>query len=362
MAPVTASRTAPLAREHLAWNEFPVPDRPIEAPSCWRGPEWDEAGDWIYRLSPSELAELAAAVRHVNDRGLDILEIGREDFSLPTFGAALAGIKADVLSGRGFSLLRGLPVTDWSRRDAAIAYWGIGAHLGYPVCQNARGHVLGHVYDLEQHSLRRYATNLHLDYHSDFCDIVGLLCLHSAKRGGESYIASAAAIHNEILATRPDLLRVLYQPFWTDRRGEIPAGGKPYYQLPVFYIAGGRPAMMYHRLPILMSERYPELPRLTPQQKDALSLIDKIAADPAFHLPMSLQTGDIQLLNNLAVIHARNEFEDHPEPEKKRHLLRLWLVTPEAQELSYWHYRCYGSGRRGGIYVAGVVETAPLDP
>ncbi len=343
-------------------GEFDAPIEPIGGASHWKGAELVDRTDWIRSFSTEEIAEIEAAVAQVIRQGLDIMAIGREDFPLPRLGPALAAAKLEVLQGRGFVLLRGLPIERYSPREAAIAYWGIGTHLGFPVSQNGRGHLLGHVFDMEQHSLRRYATNEHLDFHSDFCDIVGLLCLHPAKSGGQSFIASGAAIHDEILSTRPDLLRVLYQPFWTDRRGEVPAGAKPYYQLPVFYKAGDAPAMMYHRLPILMSERYPELPRLTHEQKEALTLIDRIAGDPAFHLPMSLQIGDIQLLNNLAVIHGRNAFEDYPEVERKRHLLRLWLVTPDAQDLSYWHYRAYGGGRRGGIYVPGVIENAPLDP
>jgi len=113
---------------------------------------------------------------------------------------------------------------------------------------------------------------------------------------------------------------------------------------------------------VLGAETFPELPPLTEIQREAFSLINKLADDPKFHLSMNLEAGDIQLLDNHNVLHTRTAYTDFPEPNRRRHLLRLWLVTPDGQPLPSWHYGKYGGGRRGGIYVPGVVETAQVDP
>src|SRR5262249_6777245 len=160
----------------------------------------------------------------------------KSDFPLPHLGQTLATLRREVLDGRGFTLIRGVPVERMSREEVAIAYWGIGLHLGYPVCQNSRGHLLGHITDLGDKPkdevsgsakpgafnntlIRGYTSRERSYFHTDQCDIVGLLCLNQAMRGGESQIASSVAIHNEILATRPDLLELLYEPFWVSRKG-----------------------------------------------------------------------------------------------------------------------------------------------
>ncbi len=358
-----------------------VPSRPIDDPAAWQAADMAQPARWQYRLNDVEIAELDAALAHVHARGLDIMAITKADFLLPSFGAKLAALRGEVLDGRGFVLLRGVPVERYSKRDATMAYWGIGVHIGYPVCQNARGEMIGHVIDLGARSsvmnplgetaenkvflhpkYRSYMSNERLSYHTDFADVIGLLCLHHAKAGGESKIVSSIAIHNEILRRRPDLLKVLYEPFWVDRRGELPAGARPYYPMPIFCMFGGKLTSYYAGGHMKTTAQFAELPPLSPQQKEAMALVDAIANDPAFHLSMVLERGDIQLINNHTVLHARTSYEDYPEPARRRHLLRLWLVTPAGRPLPHWHYERYGAGRRGGIYVPGVTEMVGLEP
>ena len=213
---------------------------PIEGPSVWLAADMRKRElEWSYRLSPPEIAEIEAALKSVRTRGLDIANIRREDFTLPTLGPVLDRLRAEVLDGRGFVLLRGVPVEDRPLAESAAAYWGIGTYFGSARSQNAQGHLLGHIYDLGGSSatnphLRSYATAERQNFHIDRCDVVALLCLRRAKSGGLSAIASSMTVHNVMAARRPDLLERLYQPMPRDRRGEVPEGKAPFYDAPVF--------------------------------------------------------------------------------------------------------------------------------
>jgi hypothetical protein len=237
-------------------------------------------------------------------------------------------------SGRGFLLVRGVPVERYGERDATLAYWGLGLHLGRPVTQNAAGDLLGHVRDVgierRDPTVRLYKTRERLGFHTDGADLIGLLCLRPAKSGGTSRIASSAAIYNEILRRRPDLVPVLYQPFPFDRNGEEPPGQPPFFSIPLCRSAEGWLRMFYIGWYVRDSQRHPGAPRLSAQQREAIDLIDEIASDPSVHLDMEFRPGDIQWLKNSVILHARTEYEDHPEPSRKRHLLRLWLSSRRA--------------------------------
>ncbi len=214
---------------------------PITGPSAWIGAEMrGREAEWSYRLSPPEIAEIETAVQAVRARGLDIDEIRRRDFPLPNLGPVLDRLCTEVLDGRGFVLLRGMPVEDRPIVESATAYWGVGAYFGSARSQNAKGHLLGHVYDLGQGlsatnpNLRSYATAERQNFHIDRCDVVALLCLRRAKSGGLSSLVSSMTVHNVMAARRPDLLDRLYRPVPVDRRGEVPEGKEPFYEAPVF--------------------------------------------------------------------------------------------------------------------------------
>jgi hypothetical protein len=305
----------------------------IIAPFAWKGADLQHRTDWIRPFTPAELAEIDAAVRQVKRRGLGWLDVTREDFPIPAFAREFAGIAQELETGRGIILLRGLPM-EYSADDLRLAYWGMGAHLGTAVSQGGRGELLGAVEDEGRNlgiTLRRGAkTAAELPFHADRCDIVGLLCVRRAKSGGYSRVVSATAIHNEILRRRPDLVATLYQPFPFDRNGEEGPGQPPYFELPLCRYETGRLRMFYIGWYIRDSQRHPQAPRLTPAQREVIDLIDEIAADPAIHLDMDFRAGDIQWLKNAVILHARTEFEDHDAPERKRHLLRLWLTSRRA--------------------------------
>lgn len=349
-----------------------TPVRPlIEGPSAWTAADMREReAEWSYRLSPSETNELEAALTSVRARGLDIADIRRDDFPLPTLGPVLDRLRADVLNGRGFVLLRGVPVEGRPIAESATIYWGIGSYFGSARSQNAQGHLLGHVFDLGGSSasnpnIRSYATAERQNFHIDRCDVVALLCLRRAKSGGLSAIASSMAVHNVMAQRRPDLLERLYQPFPVDRRGEVPEGKAPFYEAPVFNEYAGTVSVLYSRLHIGSAQRFPEARRLTTEDIEALDMLGELAGDPELRLDMTFMPGDIQFLHNHTILHARTAYQDWLDAERKRHLLRLWLAPPEARPLPPVFAEAYGGitiGDRGGIICPGTKLHAPLAP
>jgi hypothetical protein len=338
-------------------------------PAAWYGPRWRDDDRWIERLSDADLDEIEGALRAWMRRGGDApAPSSPEDFPLPRLGPRLAAIRDELLHGRGFSLVRGLPVDRWNRRDAALAFMGLGAHVGRARSQNAAGHLLGHVRDVGLSStdpaVRIYQTHERQTFHTDSCDVVALLCLQEARRGGDSLLVSSTTIFNEMRRRRPDLAARLFEPLATDRRGEVPIGMKPYFEIPVFSWHAGELTAIYQRQYIDSAQRFPDAPRLAPETVEALDLFDALAEDPSLNLAMRLQPGDVQFVHNHTMLHDRTAFEDWPEPERRRHLLRLWLAVPGARPLPDVFAQRYGSttiGDRGGIVVPGTRPCVPID-
>jgi len=339
--------------------------------SAWYGPQIKDRTDWIEILSAAEIAEVEVASRKLAalaDSQIDLTSIGSDDFPLPTLGPRLHNLLDEVLNGRGFVLIRALPVQRWTRREAAIAFLGIGTYLGSLRMQNADGHLLGHVKDLGRSSLdpnaRIYQTRERQTHHTDSCDVVGLLCLKTAKSGGLSSLVSSTTIFNQMRRHRPDLLRVLLDPIETDRRGEVPEGENPFFSIPIFNWHEGLLSAIYQRQYIESARRFPGVAPLAPVQIEALDLFDQLANDPALNLTMELRPGDIQLVHNHTILHDRTAFEDFDEPERKRHLLRLWVAPPNARPLPQVFAQRFGSvtpGDRGGISIRGSRATIPFD-
>lgn len=347
-----------------------MPPGPVSGPSAWTGPDLAKReGEWLHRLDARALAEIDAAVRAFQASGRPLAEISPDAFPLGAFGDTLRALLRELLEGRGFFMLRGLPVERYSREEQAIAYMGIGAHLGRPRSQNAKGHLLGHVKDLgldiKDPKVRYYQTNRRLEYHTDSVDIVGLLCLKTAKAGGESFLASSMTVYNEVRRRRPELLPALFLPFPTDRRGEVPEGMKPWFDMPVYHWFEGRLTCIYVRQYIESAQQlFPGATRLTADQVAAMDLMDELVNDPAIHLSMAFLPGDMQFLHNHQILHSRNDFENWPEPERHRHLLRLWLAPPGGRPLPAPFAARYGGvapGDRGGIVVKGTRFTVPLE-
>jgi hypothetical protein len=304
---------------------------PIRARSTWHGPQLAGSEDWIHRLTPREVADLERGLALAKASGKPMTALEREDFPLPSLVPAIAGWMETLQHGRGFLNLKGVPVERHTEDETAWLLWGLGLHLGTAVSQNAAGDVLGHVRDTgadpNDTSVRLYKTRVDLGFHSDGSDLVALLCIRQGRSGGENRLVSTTALYNEILRQRPDLVPLLYEPFCWDRNDEQGEGEPPFFQLPICRYADGRLTFFYIPWYIRKAQRHAEVPRLTADQHVLLDLIDAIAADPAFHLEMRLEAGEINLLKNNTALHARSEFEDFEDPARKRHLLRLWLTA-----------------------------------
>jgi hypothetical protein len=343
-----------------------MPELPpkIDRPCAWYGAELSDPAAWIEVLSPADLGEIERAGELLGRTGAQWEKISHDDFPLPTLKPRLAHILDKVLDGRGFVLLRGLPVERWGQQLSAVAFLGLGLHWGSLRPQNKDGHLLGHVKDLglasQDPSVRIYQTRERQHYHTDSCDVVGLLCLQPAKSGGLSSLVSSVTLFNEMRRRRPELARVLFERIETDRRGEVPSGQKPFFSIPVFNWYDGLLSTIYHRSYIESARRFPEVPRLSPAQIEALDLLDHLANDPALHLQMDFQAGDIQLVHNHTLLHDRTAFEDWPDHQRKRHLLRLWLAPEHARPLPPVYAERFGSvipGQRGGVVVPGMRYT-----
>jgi phosphate starvation-inducible PhoH-like protein len=260
----------------------------IDAPSAWHGPEAASSGDWIEPLDDADLDELSRASEPWLAPAADLAQLTRDAFPLPTLAPRLAKLSHDLLEGRGFALWRGLPVERWGRRRCAVAFFGLGTHLGHPLSQNAKGHVLGHVRDMglasSDPNVRIYQTRERQTFHTDSADFVALLCLQEAREGGLSALVSSATLYNEMRARRPDLAAALFEPLATDRRGEVPPGAKPYFEIPVFNWHAGRLSAIYQRQYIDSAQRFADAPRLSPTQVEALDLLDALTNDPALPL------------------------------------------------------------------------------
>jgi hypothetical protein len=340
----------------------------LDGPSAWYGPDVAGRSEWIETLSRAELAEIESASGRLTEAEVDWQTLDADDFPLPTLSRRLMRVLDEVLEGRGFVLLRGLPVERWGRRLSALAFLGLGLHWGHLRSQNRHGHLLGHVKDLglssQDPQVRIYQTRERQNYHTDSCDVVGLLCLHPARSGGLSSLVSSVTLFNEMRRHRPDLARVLFERIETDRRGEVPAGQKRYFCIPVFNWHAGLLSAVYQRSYIESARRFADVAPLTPEQVEALDLFDALANDPALNFQMELQTGDIQLVHNHTLLHDRTAFEDWPEPVRKRHLLRLWLAPEKARPLPPVFSERYGSvvpGQRGGVVVPGMRYTIPWE-
>lgn len=337
-----------------------------QGPMVWTGEQLERAQDWRYKLNDTEVSLLADAVERSFSIDKPLAAINRADFELGALGEQLLQLNQEVLNGRGFVLMNGLPVDEWSNDQLIRAFWIIGSWLGQPVPQNARADLLGHVIDQRSSdtSKRLYQTRLEQPLHSDSCDIVGLLCLRAAKQGGESVIASSANIYNVLQADQPEALQALAAELPCDRFGEIPAGKKAWYPLRVFNEVDGRLVCCGMDPDIRSAQRLEDVPPLNAERIAALDAFQAIAHRDA--LRMMLQRGDMQFANNHIVLHARLAFEDYPQEERRRHLIRLWLSAPKGRRLPEFLKERWGNIEpgtvRGGILVPGAVPAVNFEP
>ncbi|MEZ5660918.1 MAG: TauD/TfdA family dioxygenase [Burkholderiaceae bacterium] len=303
----------------------------LTGPAVWLGSDFAHDDSWIHRLSANEIAAIDAALNGLKQRGKRFPHFVREDFPLGPLEAVLAQRLDELQHGRGFWLMRGLPIERYSEDDIHTLYYGIGLHLGTPVGQNPRGDLIGGVQavgDPADKRTRVYETNLYLPYHSDPSDLVGLLCVRQAKQGGLSSLASVAAIYNEILENHREFLGLYFKLWWFEHLCE------PQPSLsPIFSLHEGRLSCRYLRQYTELGHEIRGQP-LSNVEREALDLFDRIIGLEHIRLDMMLEPGDIQFANNYVVLHSRTAFEDHEDPAIRRKLLRLWLKAANPRPLA----------------------------
>ena len=305
-----------------------IPASAISSQADWRGPDMKNDKGWRVAFSDSDIEEITIAIREAKSSGKNLGALTKEDFPLPTLSEKIKKWRKDILHGRGFQVISGLPVADWHVDEREIFFWCFGLHLGRPGAQNQNDELLGHVRDTgadkKDPFVRQYMTTQNIPFHCDAADVVGLFCVNKAKSGGQSRIASSVGVFNELLKERPDLAPLLFEPFMLDTRQEDGVTGAKFVPIPPCQFGGGVLRTFYHSEYFRTSQRH-EGVELTEDQNALLDTYDAILASPGFYLDMDLEPGDIQLLSNHVIVHARTDYEDYPEPERKRHLLRLWL-------------------------------------
>jgi hypothetical protein len=343
-----------------ARREQAVAMKPLIDPAGWNAGGLTDVSRWSYPISAGDADELEVAVAAVRRRGVAMVDIRKDDFPLSGFADVLADVRRELMDGRGIVMMQGFPLDRFDREGTAIAYIGLGAHLGQTMSQNKFGHILGHVKDLggnyEDANTRGYMTNAEMRFHTDACDYVGLLCLQTSMAGGASRVASSVTVYNTMLQRRPDLVEALCGDYYRSRSGEISPGDLPYFKQPIFSFHEGYFSATGAGAVIDKAQKLPGVPKFTPVQKEAIDVyrqtVDEVALDIGF------QRGDIQFLNNFVTLHTRREYRDWPEPERKRHLLRLWLYDPAGRPIP----KAQREGRFGsGVNVKGVQRVAPLE-
>jgi len=301
----------------------------IGGAAAWRGPEIADSTDWKIELGAAHRAELLETLRAVATKTRPLREITAADFPLPTVAPLLARAMDAVIGGRGFVLLRGIPIEGLHADEIALMYWGIGRHLGRPIHQKGPDDLLVYVRDQgvdpNDPLVRGFQTAARLEYHCDSSDVVGLLCVRPAKSGGVSTIVSSVAVHDELVRRDGALAELLHEQWWHHRK--ISDGPESFFRCSVFGERDGRLFAHYGRAYMESASRGAGIPALTTDQVRALDALDELTNSPDFVLNMDFQPGDIQLLNNYIVMHARTAYEDYPEPERHRELIRLWLVV-----------------------------------
>ena len=293
--------------------------------------------DWLLHLNLDDQEEIILATKYSLSSGKTIYDLTSKDFPLNKFLVKINKAKEQVESGLGFIILRGLPVREFNDKEVEIMLWGIGQYIGYPEVQDKAGALLHIVTDTgssvnQTHNIRGFQTNEELQFHTDGADVFALLCLRNAQSGGLSKLVSSVAIFNEIEKTRPDLSKILQKEFYFDSRVQNPNEAK-FQRVPIFVKHDNLVSGLHKRRYIETAQRFSEVPKLSKKQIEALNLVDEMCASEKFCLSMELKPGDLEIASNATTFHSRENYLDHPDPNQRRCMLRLWLSLFKARPL-----------------------------
>ncbi len=303
-----------------------VPEGPVASPAAWRGVDLGGAEAWSVDLSGAEVDEFVALGQRLGSDPDALGATRRSDLTAPALAARAGEWHAELLDGRGFTVVRGFPVDRLSLAECEAAYWALGLLLGHPGAQNGAGELLGHVRDYHEpaavtDTIREYRTTVDINFHCDAADAVGLLCWAAAAEGGASRLVSSTAVFNELLRTDPDLAARLCEPAELDARSD----GAGFEHVPVQPVCfDGVTLRTFMHLGYFRSAARHGDVTLDDRLVAALDRWETIATSPGVHVDMDLEPGDLQLCSNHSIAHARTGYVD--DPAHPRHLLRLWLT------------------------------------
>ncbi len=323
----------------------------VDSPAVWYGKELLGRPDWLLPLSDQDVQELARAVEE--SKHVELEKISRDLVVLPTLAHSLQEIQNSLETGSGATLIKGFPVDRFSEEQTTRMFLGLVQHIGTPVSQSATGERVFHVRDeslrADDPRARGPNTRKRLSFHTDRCDVIAFMCLRQAKLGGENDLVSSAALYNEVLKRRPDLLVELSRPYLYQRHNVDQGNELPYCRQPVFSFCDGHFAGSFLRVLIERAYSSADTPDMSDKQREALDFLEEVAEDDALHVRMRQEPGDILLLNNWVTFHRRTEFEDDEEPTRKRHILRAWLSVPNSRPIDPLFQENYGATAAGAI-------------
>ncbi len=347
-------------------------DGPVRTPAAWKGPEL-EPDSWVVRLEADEVADIDCALAHARSRVSDWRQLTQDDFPLERMASRFVDLNRELREGRGLLVLRGLDIRRYRAPDIFLLWMGISSWFGTVIPQNKEGELIGAVTDGgavikdaqgrlvpartsapgddQNPNFRQYKSRADLRFHNDSADLVGLLCVQSSKSGGMSTVTSSMAVYNALLAEAPEALEWLYDGFHYDVRGEGPSrklNEVTHHKVPVFSYFEGRLSCRFNPKPIETAQLKMGEP-LSPERLAAVRLMERLAGRSDLRLDMWLEPGDMQILNNLVMLHSRTEFEDWPEPERRRLLLRSWINLRDGPRLAPEFANRYNAGERTGI-------------
>jgi len=323
----------------------------IDTQAVWNAADLTTRPDTLYTLTARDVDELATAEQASAVVGVD--EITRNSFRLPRLAEQLRAIQESLETGTGWTMIRGFPLDRFSEVQATRIFWGILQHLGTPLSQSATEERIFHVRDegfgADDVRTRGPNTRKRLSFHTDRCDVIGFMCLKQAKSGGENDIISSATLYNEVLRRRPELLEELMRPYYYQRHNVDTGNELPYCRQPIFSFCDGHFAGSFLRVLIERAYGSNDLPEMTARQREALDFLEEVAEDPDLYVRVRQQPGDILLLNNWVTLHRRTEFEDYPDVERRRHILRIWLSVPNSRPIDPLFVDNYGATAGGAI-------------
>lgn len=303
----------------------------VPQPRAWRGPSLGR-DEYVLRIPDECRSELRSLLQELRAAPVPTLLLLPEHFELAACARWMTAARERLDHGPGFVILDHLDIDDMTRQEAIDLYWILANLVEPPVAQEWKGTV---IYDV-RHDGQEYGadtrgalTPVGLEMHNDSSmgeappNYLGLLCLQTAKKGGMSIVSSALAAHNHFMQTRPDVLQRLYEPFYRDHQEYQAADAASKNNRPVFAWDGQLRTRFNARHIVRGYEKTGRV--LDPLGAEAVRLMDEFLSDPRNRLDLWLERGQIQLLNNRVIVHGRTPYEDHDDPDRHRHLIRLWL-------------------------------------